>query len=136
MPIVFPQIFEFHQFGVAIGQSHGFLVRSPPHPRAVGITLFIATSGQWFVQGREGQIKTPLTLAYSFKVPIQFPPGNAEVSTPACRLFSLAYMKLPRANCFTLFRQWVRCAFNFTLLTAVSSRAARIPMWQPSRAIR
>src|SRR6266513_2661922 len=78
--------------------------------------------------GAEGQIKIPFTLAYSFKVPIQFPPGNAEVSTPACRLLSLAYMKLPRANCFTLFRQWVRCAFNFTLLRAVRSRAARRPM--------
>src|SRR2546427_5848790 len=79
-------------------------------------------------KGAEGQIKIPFTLAYSFKVPIQLPPGNAEVSTPACLLFSLAYMKLPRANCFTLLRQWVRCAFNFTLATAGSSRAARMPM--------
>src|SRR5439155_17985966 len=78
--------------------------------------------------GAEGQIKIPFILAYSFKVPIQFPPGNADVSTPACRLLSLAYMKLPRANCFTLFRQWIRCAFNLTLLRAVRSRAARMPM--------
>src|SRR6266545_1185 len=37
-------------------------------------------------------------------------------------------MKLPRANCLTLFRQWIRCAFNLTLLRAVRSRAARMPM--------
>src|SRR2546421_12887991 len=79
-------------------------------------------------KGAEGQIKIPLTYAYSFRVPIQLPPGNAEVSTPACRLFSLAYMKLPRANCFTLLRQCVRCAFNLTLLMAVNSSAARIAM--------
>src|SRR2546422_3306035 len=79
-------------------------------------------------KGAEGQIKIPFTRAYSFKVPIQLPPGNAEVSTPACRLLSLAYMKLPRANCFTLFRQRICCAFNLTLLRAVRSRTARMPI--------
>src|SRR5712671_5606114 len=85
-------------------------------------------AGAGSCSGAAGQIKIPFTLAYSFKVPIQFPPGNAEVSTPACRLFSLAYLKLPRVNCLTLFRQWIRCVFSFTLLTAVKSKAARMLM--------
>src|SRR6266550_8124358 len=74
-------------------------------------------------KGTEGQIKIPFTRAYSFKVPIQLPPRNAEVSTPACRLFSLAYMKLPRANCFALFRQLMRCAFNLAVFKAGRSKA-------------
>src|ERR1017187_2237950 len=77
--------------------------------------------------GAEGQIKMSFTLAYSFSVPIQFPPGNAAVSMPACRLFSLAYMKLPKDNCLTLFRQLIWCAFNFALLRAERSKAARMP---------
>src|SRR3989449_7184251 len=32
--------------------EHGFLVRSPPHPRAVGITLLIAAGRRWSVHGR------------------------------------------------------------------------------------
>src|SRR2546427_6389052 len=79
-------------------------------------------------KGAEGQIKIPFALAYSFKVPIQLPPGNAEVSTPACRLLSLAYIKLPRASCLTLLRQRIRCAFNFAPLITVRSKAARMPM--------
>ena len=51
--------------------------------------------------------------------------GFDEVSTRACRWISLAYIKLPRANCLTLLRQWIRCAFNFRLLRAVRSSAAR-----------
>src|SRR2546425_6114464 len=97
------------------------------HARSAYPCSLPLAGGGWCA-GAEGQIKIPFTLAYSFKVPIQFPPGNADVSTPACRLLSLAYMKLPRANCFTLFRQLIRCAFNFTLLKAVSSSAARMPI--------
>src|SRR5882724_13256028 len=74
------------------------------HARSARPCSLPLTGGGWCT-GAEGQIKIPFTLAYSFKVPIQFPPGNAGVSTPACRLFSLAYMKLPRVNCFTLLRQ-------------------------------
>src|SRR6266516_1174182 len=34
--------------------EHGFLVRSPPHPRAVGITLLIAAGRRWWEYGRRG----------------------------------------------------------------------------------
>src|SRR6266496_5532227 len=107
------------------------------HARSAQPCSLPLAGGGWCT-GAEGQINIAFTLAYSFKDPIQFPPGNAGVSTPACRLLSLAYMKLPRANCFTLFRQWIRCAFNLTLLSGLRHkyddvRCAQFGLWRGAR---
>src|SRR5437773_3956250 len=42
--------------------EHGFLVRSPPHPRAVGITLLVAAGGRWVVHARGRANQNPFHL--------------------------------------------------------------------------
>src|SRR5439155_21960565 len=42
--------------------EHGFLVRSPPHPRAVGIALLVAAGGRWLVHGRGRANQNPFHL--------------------------------------------------------------------------